>query len=313
MSRYKIVLFGLGSIGKRYVRILRNYKDFDVYVFRTEREGYKEVGVKEIYTWEAVAKLKASIAMITNPTFLHIDTAIRCAQLGMHLYVEKPLDMNLRHLPKLVDLVNRNRLTAYVAYNLRFHPGIEELKNVVAKKCVWHAGVYNSSWLPAWRPGEDYTEVYSAKKDQGGGVLLDLSHEPDYIQYMFGKIRSVSGICNKVSNLKTDVEDVADLIITLEDDRYVQVHLDFCSYCPERNIKIMTEDEFYKLDLINNRMEVYGEEKHIVKGYKIERDDLYKAQIDYFIAHIGKDYIMNNLNEAGELLKKIIQFREISV
>ena len=311
MDKHRIILFGFGSIGKRYIRILKDYQDIEVCAFRSTREGGLRADIKEIYNWDEAARFGASIAVITNPTFLHIETAIRCAELGMHLYIEKPLDMNLSRLPELVDIVGRKGLTAYVAYNLRFHPGIKELKRIVEKKKVWHVSVCNRSWLPSWRPGTDYSEVYSAKKEEGGGVLLDLSHEPDYIQYVFGKIKSIEGTCKKASNLKVDVEDTADIIIRLDNGIDVPVHLDFCSYCPQRYVDVMTEDGFYHLDFIKGCMEVYEEHERTVKNYNIERDDLYKAQVDYFLSRIGEEHIMNNLSEAGELLVKILKFREV--
>ena len=253
--------------------------------------------------------LKASIAIITNPTFLHIKTAVKCGQLGMNLLIEKPLDMNLDLLSELKDIVNKNRLTAYVAYHLRFHPGIHELKVLVGKEEVWHAHVSTSSWLPEWRSGVDYKEKYSTKKEQGGGVLLDLSHEPDYVEYIFGKIKSIEGVCGKVSNLEIDVEDTADLIMKLDNGKHISVHMDFCSHHCERHIEVTTAKRYYKLDLINNRMFIYEQGKAIEKDYPIERNCLYKAQIDYFVSHIGKDHIMNDLEEASELLKKILAFR----
>jgi predicted dehydrogenase len=144
----------------------------------------------------------------------------------------------------------------------------------------------------------------------GGGVLLDLSHEPDYVSWIFGPVRKITGAAAKVSRLKINSEDSADMLFDLKNGAAIPVHLDFCSYNCERSVKVMTKDCFFHLDLIHNtllRRDARGES---VRRYKIDKDFTYRKQIEYFLTHAGKKTMMNTPGEAGNLLSKLLEFRK---
>lgn len=102
----KIVFFGLGSIGKRHAKIILSNYQYDLYAFRSGVSDQKNyLGVKELYSWDEVSKLKPDIVFITNPTLLHIETAIMCAKLGCKLFIEKPIDKDFNNLDKLLKIV----------------------------------------------------------------------------------------------------------------------------------------------------------------------------------------------------------------
>src|SRR3989338_5381572 len=119
----KVIFFGLGSIGLRHARILKKKKKHKLYAYRTYK-GQKNsaLGIEELTSWKEIDRIHPDVAFITNPTNLHISTAIRCAQRGMQLLIEKPLDSEIKNLPKFLRVVSQKKLTAYVAYVLRFHP-----------------------------------------------------------------------------------------------------------------------------------------------------------------------------------------------
>ena len=87
-----ILIIGLGSIGQRHMLILHENFQPELFVLRSSHQGApNQLGIKELYSWEEVARIKPEVAFITNPTYLHIETALQCARLGTHLFIEKPL------------------------------------------------------------------------------------------------------------------------------------------------------------------------------------------------------------------------------
>ncbi|MFH1305119.1 MAG: Gfo/Idh/MocA family oxidoreductase [Candidatus Omnitrophota bacterium] len=305
----KMIFFGLGSIGKRHAEILAASPGHELFAYRSgEKARGNDLGIKEVYSWEDVKKTGADIAFITNPTFLHTDTAIKCAELGMNLFIEKPVAASAEKLALLIDTVDKKGLTAYVAYNLRFHPVIEYLKDHLAAKNVRHVSVYNASYLHGWRRGTDPLRSYSASKEKGGGVILDLSHEFDYIEYLFGKIETMDGVFAKAGDVTLDAEDFLDAVIKTE-KTCVNLHLDFMSQHTERSLKIDCADEFIFADLITSRIETHKDGKVAVKKYDSGTSETYKKQLEYFLKNIGNRKIMNNLAEASGLFRKIIAFR----
>lgn len=302
----KILITGLGSIGRRYARLLLA-EGYEVMALRSGH-GEPFPGVKDLYSWAEVKKAAPGFAFITNPTALHISTALKCAALGMHLFIEKPLDMNLRGLGRLLAMAKKRKLSSYVAYNLRFHPGVQELRRIVSSEGFTHASVRCSSWLPDWRPGTDHRKSYSANASLGGGVVLDLSHDPDYTTYIFGEAASIEGIARRSSGVTVDSEDVADMVVKLKKGGHVPVHVDFCGRFPERTVKCSTRLGSYVLDLMNGSLLASRGGRTTEKKFKTDRDFTYKAEIRYFFSHIGKP-MMNDLKESSGLLVKLLKFK----
>ena len=129
----KVIIFGLCSIGRRCAKLLQRNKQLELYAFRTKKGDCsgEQLPIKEAYSWQEVDCIKPEAAFITNPTSLHIDTAINCASRGMDLFIEKPLGNTRERVDQLLKLVKDNSLTTYVAYGLRFHPVIEKLKDYI--------------------------------------------------------------------------------------------------------------------------------------------------------------------------------------
>lgn len=306
----KIVFFGLGSIGKRHAKIILSNYQYDLYAFRSGVSDQKNyLGVKELHFWDEVSKLKPDIAFITNPTLLHIETAIMCARLGCKLFIEKPIDKDLNNLDKLLKIVKDKKIISYVAYNLRFHPVILRLRKYLNNQKPLHVRVVCTSFLPTWRLNKDYLKSYSANANMGGGVILDLSHELDYVSYLLGGIKGIEGNYARRGNVTVDAEDYADILVDTQMSP-VNIHINFLSNLRQRYIQIDFEDLTVIGDIINAEIKEYKNE--ILKGtFKLDYDNgqEYKEQIAYFFDNINNSKMMNNLIEASDLFKKIIAFK----
>ena len=126
----KALFIGLGSMGHKHVDILKRNHDCEIYAFRSG-SGLAPTpeGVTEITTWAGMNGTP-DVAFITNPSHLHIKTAIKCAEHGANLFIEKPLDTNTHGLDDLCDLVRGNNLSAYVAI-VKKHSQLRKLALIV--------------------------------------------------------------------------------------------------------------------------------------------------------------------------------------
>lgn len=311
----KVVFFGLGSIGKKHARIIKDNFDFELYAYRTGKGQEKnDLEIQEIYSLEEVFSIKPDVAFITNPTFLHTKTALNCARRNIALFIEKPISHSLENINELENEIKKRKLFTYVAYNMRFHPVIENLKELISKKeKPIDFRVTCSSYLPDWRPNQDYSKSYSAKKEQGGGVILDLSHEFDYISWLFGDIEKIEGHFDKISNLKIDSEDVLDAQIKCSSNVEGELHLDYFSRDEERKIQIYYDKGYLEGDLIKNTIKVVDkDDKEKITKYQCTPNETYKKQIEYFFEqyHKKNQNIMNNFSEALKTFKKIMKFKK---
>lgn len=306
----KIIFFGLGSIGRRHAHILQKDFSHQLFAFRSGKKGMgNPLGIPEVTRWTEVTALRPDVAFITNPTSDHVRTALVCARRGMHLFIEKPLSDRMAGLEDLIGICRRKHLTAYVAYCLRFHPVIKKIRQLLREKDVRHVRVVCSSLLHRWRPGEDSKKSYSAHQAKGGGVILDLSHEFDYIHYLFGPVQRISGIKGRKGQVTVDAEDFADAVVVTENGITANVHLNFASQHDERTIAIDFKGGFLSGDLLSGRIILH--EKNAKKQWDlhIPRDEYLRAQMSYFFKNIHNPRLMNHLSEARVLLKKILEFR----
>ena len=115
-----------------------------------------------------------------------------------------------------------------MACPLRYTNVIQYLKETIDPKKVNSVSIISSSYLPDWRPGTDYRNTYSAHKNLGGGVAIDLIHEWDYLSFLFRyaskKWKSFMG---KISNLEIDSDDYAIYIAKYTNDMIAELHLDY--------------------------------------------------------------------------------------
>ena len=182
----KAIIFGLGSIGKRHMRLLLDYFP-EVEVWHYNRgDYYKEIGpcyekLVDRCRWD-VLPLKLSqddFAIISNPTGSHLSTALPIAEMGVHFLMEKPLGLNTQGLSHLISVVKAKNLTARVAYPLRYHPIVKHLKTIPP------AGKFH------FECRSDASKWPSARKLDH--VVLELSHEIDLAQYLLGPVRQITG------------------------------------------------------------------------------------------------------------------------
>lgn len=311
-NKYRVLFFGLGSIGSRLARLVREHFNHDVYAYRSRKETVDIPGIQEIYDLDKLKSVQADIAFITNPTSLHVETAIQCAYEGMHLYVEKPLSHSLDQLPLLMDLVKRENLLTHVGCILRFDPILQQVKKVIDNKDISRAEVICASYLPEWRPDRDYRESYSAKRTLGGGVLIDLIHEPDYCQWLFGPIEHVEGKMGKISDLEIETEDYADLTLFHACGIQSHVHLDYFSKEKQRKIEVSGNGFYLEGDLVRRTLKtITGGVETLEIFPEPARDDLYISELKHFFMDVETASIpMNNFTEHLFVLKPILEFRD---
>lgn len=307
----KVLFCGLGSIGQRHAKILQEKYNFELYAFRSGVSNKKNpLGIKELFSWEEVKKLQPDVAFITNPTSLHIEIAIKCAELGCKLFIEKPIGSDLQKLDKLINLIKKNKVTTFVAYPLRFHPIIIKLKKYFKEHKFLHLRAVSTSYYPLWRPNQDYLKRYSANKNLGGGVILDLSHELDYVSYLLGDILKINGEFSKRSNITVDTEDWADMLVNT-DSGPANIHINFLSHQRQRFIQIDFEDISVVGDIITSEIREYKKEKLIKnKSFDIPGNYMYEQQIEYFFKNLNNHTMMNNLIDAEKIYRKIINFKQ---
>jgi len=304
MTKKKILFYGLGSIGSRHAALLQEHFDVELAACRTGSSG-NTLNIKEFDTLDDAFSFCPDIAFITNPTNLHIDTAIECAKRSIHLFIEKPLSNSLDGISELVGLINKNQLINHVAFCMRFHPVIKYLKNEVDMSEAFYARTLCSSYFPAWRPNQDYRKSYSADKERGGGVINELVHELDYNEYLFGDLKSISVSKGQISHLQISAEDFAEFDLIHSGDQKGHISLDYFSHKRERTIKIYFHDKMIEADVIKQTV-TYYQNHDCTDVITIDDENMYLNQLHaFFKAFEGDDEDLCSVEESTNILQLI--------
>lgn len=189
---------------------------------------------------------KSHIAIIASPSSEHFTQARQALEYGCHVLLEKPFATTREDARLLLEYVRQSKKTLAVGMNLRFHPSLIKVRELIQSGAIGEPRVAHitfGSWLPGWRPGVDYRSTYSARAELGGGVLLDAIHEIDYLIWLFGSVGEVStAYLGRLSNLEIDVEDTALFTLTHSSNVISTVALDYIDREYRRGCRIIGEE-----------------------------------------------------------------------
>ena len=217
----RVLIVGFGSAGHRHLKIARDLiPNADIRIYRHQSSSEIPKLANGLFTdiQEAI-DFSPHLAVIACPAPFHISIAQALVEKGTHLLVEKPLSHSASGVKYFLDLCKNTNIVLLIGYNLRFFESLQFFRKaikegVIVKLISFRCEV--GQHLPSWRTDRNYRESVSAQKKLGGGCLLELSHELDYINWIFGEIEWVSGIISCQSNLDIDVEDTAHVTFGLK-------------------------------------------------------------------------------------------------
>ncbi|MBI5888757.1 MAG: Gfo/Idh/MocA family oxidoreductase [Deltaproteobacteria bacterium] len=241
----RVLVAGTGSIGTRHIKNLVEL-GHEVYATDINQECLKAAAplVKGTFvSLDGALKVRPEAAFICTFSSDHIEPARKCAEAGCHIFIEKPLSMDLNGVDELIDTADSKGLVTMAGCNMRFHPAVAHIKGILdneaafAKK-LW-ANLEFGYYLPFAK--KDYESSYMARRSLGGNIIFDVIHELDYAVWFFGK--PVEVFCSKgiLSGLKIDTEDYADMMIRFKSGAVCVIHMDYLQHGYSRRCKVVAE------------------------------------------------------------------------
>lgn len=296
MRQFKILLVGTGSIGIRHLNNLSKLGQEDFLVFRSQQSSTKgrfgDISVRTHFQIESALREKPDIAVIANPTSLHVPFAQVAVEGGCHLFLEKPISNRSSGVEELHAQVQQRRLIAGVGYNLRFHPALQALRERLRENLIgeiFSVRAWAGQYLPDWHPGEDYRQGYMASADLGGGVILTLSHELDYLYWLFGEVSEVAAATGRTKNLEMTTESLAEITLRFKSGILGHVHLDCIRRTPQRGCEIIGAEGTICLDLIESEIRIFrpdATKTEIVKIPFVSSNQMYVDEMKDFLSAV---------------------------
>lgn len=294
----KIMIAGLGSIGRRHFRNLLALGERDILLYRTQRSTLPD---DELAGYPVETELEAALAqapqavIISNPTALHMQVAIPAARaigqgIARCLMLEKPVAESMERIPELRDTVSESGTRVLVGYHFRYHPGLQHARKLLEAGGIGRPLSVRAHWgeyLPGWHPWEDYHQGYSARADLGGGVVLTLSHPLDYLRWLFGEVAALWAFTGKNSDLELQVEDIAEIGLHFADGVLGSLHLDYNQRPPSHWLEIVGSSGTLQWDNRSGEVRMFQSENAEWQVYPpptgFERNDLFLAEMSHFL------------------------------
>lgn len=294
-----IVVVGSGSIGMRHVRSLRALLPAARFSFvrefgRAASTTALEPGFGVYTSLDEAMAARPDLLVIANPSSLHLRYLLAAIAHQVPFYVEKPVVTSRADLAALQAAlaVAGPMPVNMVGCNLRFLPSLVMLRGLLAEQAIGRvvrASFEAGQWLPDWRPQQDYAASYSARRELGGGVLLDLIHETDASRWLLGDFAELVGMTGKFSGLEIETEDVAALVMRRPQGPLVTVQLDYVSRTPVRRYSFVGERGTLEWNLPKKRLVLTGEhgiETVLMEGEGFDVPATYPAAMAELLAAI---------------------------
>lgn len=291
----KILITAQGSIGKRHGENLRRLvPNADIgFLHLSGRPPAPDS--QDFQSLEKATDFQPDLVLVTGPATTHAKCTLHFLPTAKAIFIEKPLVASEEDLNLLYRFATEGESAILVekimvGYTLRFSTGLRTMRRLLKSGLIGrilHANANVGQYLPDWRPDSDYRSSVSARKELGGGAVLELSHEIDYLRWLVGEVKYVQALTTRRSHLEIDVEDTAEILLEHADGIPSHVHLDMTSPVPVRTCTVtgtegtLTWDGIARTTRLFSRTNPAGE--LLDDASETERNQLYLDQMTHFL------------------------------
>ena len=310
----KLLVVGLGSIGQRHVRCLRQLYGERIEILAYRQRGRqleitpdlrgREACLEDLYGIRSFRALDEALAqephaaLVCTPNHLHVPLATRLAEAGLDLFLEKPVSHTLEGIAELQERLEAQGRICCVGYQMRFHPAVEHMIGAVragALGDVYAGHVDFGEHMPYWHRYEDYSETFMARAAEGGGVTLTQIHDLDLILALFGAPDAVWASGGNTGVLRMDAEDHVSSVLTYRRQGrplVVSLDQDCLRYPPRRTYELRGDLGTLHFDAYRNevtRVPFDGQAAVEYADASFQRNELFVRQMRHFVACVRRE------------------------
>ena len=300
MKLKNILIIGSGSIAQKHAKIF-NRKKIKVFVI-----NIKDINAAKKKICSLVNNFEIYAAIICSPANTHLKYINFFKKKKINYLVEKPIftDNELKLVNK--NFAKKKNLTELVGYQLRYSRTLNKLKKLLDIKIqgkIYFIKIIVNSYLPLWR--KKMKNSISLSKEKGGGVLLELSHEIDYMIWLFGNPKYLRALIDETKIFNNEVEERANIFFYYN-SFVLQLDMSFNSRFEKRSILIEGTKGSLEADLLKNTIYLNrsGLSKMIYKN-KQKKLNMLLEQDNFFIKSVKNKQYKNNLLNSLRVLKLI--------
>jgi predicted dehydrogenase len=294
----KVLIIGNGSIGKQHTLAVLRLGHSPIV-----QTKYPEKNEHVLYVNSIKDSYGAEAAIICTPTSQHINDFNQIVKNTKikKILIEKPLTSNSIDALKIKRIAEKNNIEVFVAFDMRFIPHLQYVREKISaiKKRIRLVKIHCGQYLADWRPGTDYRKSYSSNRSKGGGVDLDLTHEIDYMLWLFGKPDKIDFLKTyKISSLEINSPDYFKAIYNYR-DFIIDVELDYFRPLDRKLILLGENELLVELDFIKKTLIFEGK----LISFESNLNALFDEDDEFLEDKLPKN--LCSLNESINVLKMI--------
>lgn len=293
-GRTKLCILGLGSIGLRHAL---NARDLGCEVFGFDPDPVARKRFEDEFSRNAMARddaLDAAEAVvIASPNQFHLDDLAEVISRRKPVLVEKPLGHDPALAAELIRLAEATGVMVAAAQNLRFRKSVqtvrEWLNSGVIGDCLW-ARFTSGSYLPDWRPHQDYRQNYAANPETGG-VIFDVIHELDLAWNLLGPAKLETAVAVHTGTLAIESEDLSEILLRHDNGCLASIHVDYVTRTKRRDLDIIGTKGMIRANLRSGQVELVPakEEPGRTEELGFVANDEYSALLKDFILSVQEN------------------------
>lgn len=301
-----IVVIGLGSMGRRRIRLLKKYNESDKIIGIDLSEDRRNISETE-FGIETSKSLEDTIknnnidcAIICTSPLSHSKLINICLENDIHVFTE--LNLVDDGYEENIQLAKEKNKVLFLSSTFLYRAEIKKIESLINKQekkinYTYHIGQY----LPDWHPWENYKDFFVGDKRTNGCREIFAIELPWLIK-VFGDIIDVIVRKSKMSSLNLDYDDNYLLIIEHESGHKGMVAVDIVSRKPVRNLEIFNEDIYLSWDgsaeglkmmnldtKIEEKINLYGKVDQLTEYSTFIVENAYYNEVESFFDAIEND------------------------
>jgi UDP-N-acetyl-2-amino-2-deoxyglucuronate dehydrogenase len=209
-------IVGCGLVAPFHARAISNLSDARL-IACTDLDAARAQDLAREFGGEAVADYRrlldredVDVISICTPNGAHEEIAVSAARAGKHLLIEKPLEVTLEKVDRIIVEAEKAGVKLAGCFQCRFRSAVVQIKQAIEEGRFGRL-LCGDMYLK-WHRSEAYyrSEAWRSQSDQGSGVLMQqASHYIDLLQWLMGPVENVFGRTENLTHPGLPIEDTA--------------------------------------------------------------------------------------------------------
>lgn len=313
-----ILVIGLGSMGKRRIRLIHEmYPEYRIFGVDAREDRQKEVtDLYQINCYSSIDEAKEQQAIdcvfICTSPISHSGIISVCLDNGWHVFTE--LNLVADGYDKNITLAKQNNCKLFLSSTFLYREEIRYIREKVSAGGKWNYIYHIGQYLPDWHPWENYKDFFVGEKRTNGCREI-FAIELPWLIATFGNIKEHSVMADKITDLKIDYNDNYMIQIMHENGNKGTLIVDIVSPCAVRKMEAYAENKYLSWSGTPDSLMEYDEQKDVLVSVAFQEETEHKEGYRAFVVENAykneiKEFFDVVLNDA-EMIYGFEKDREI--